>query len=102
MPSTVADSRRKWREAHPDYLRQWRQQHPEAVQRNRERQALRDCKRRLARLEKNTLAFDLKRSLAGVWLVGPGVAQLEKNILASAQLLIFQPPAPPSTAFSTA
>jgi transposase-like protein len=35
--------------------------------------------------------LDLKRSMAKVWLVGPGVTDLEKNNLASVQLLIFQP-----------
>jgi hypothetical protein len=85
------ESQKKWRDAHPEYLRQYRAQHPEAVARNRERQQVRDQKPRLAFLEKNNLALDLKRSAAKVWLVGPGVAKLEKNNLASVQLLIFQP-----------
>jgi hypothetical protein len=95
---TTRNSQKKWRDAHPDYLRQYRARHPEAVVGNRERQRVRDQKPRLAFLEKNNLALDLKRSLAQVWLVGPGVTQLEKNNLASAQLLIFQPlaPAPPA------
>jgi hypothetical protein len=42
-------------------------------------------------LEKNNLAWDLKRSTAEFWLVGPGIKNLEKNNLASAQVLIFQP-----------
>jgi hypothetical protein len=91
---TTHNSQKKWRGAHPDYLRQYRARHPEAVVRNRERQRVRDQKPRLAFLEKNNLALDLKRSLAQVWLVGPGVTHLEKNNLASAQLLIFQPVAP--------
>jgi hypothetical protein len=91
---TVRNSQKKWRDAHPDYLRQYREEHPEAVIRNRQRQQVRDQKPRLAFLEKNNLAWDLKRSLAEVWLVGPGAARLEKNNLASAQLLIFQPFAP--------
>ena len=85
------ESQKKWRDAHPEYLREYRTQHPEAVVRNRERQQVRDQKPRLAFLEKNNLAWDLKRSAAKVWLVGPGVANLEKNNLASVQLLIFQP-----------
>ncbi len=85
------ESQKQWRDEHPDYLRQYRAQHPEAVARNRQRQQVRDQKPRLAFLEKNNLALDLKRSLAKVWLVGPGVTKLEKNNLASAQLLIFQP-----------
>jgi hypothetical protein len=85
------ESQKKWRDAHPDYLREYRAKHPAAVARNRQRQQVRDQKPRLAFLEKNNLALDLKRSLAQVWLVGPGVTNLEKNNLASAQLLIFQP-----------
>ena len=83
------DSQKKWREAHPDYLSHYRAQHPEAVERNRERQQRRDQKRRIRRLEKNNLALDLKRSAAEVWMVGPRVAHLEKNNLASAQVFIF-------------
>jgi hypothetical protein len=85
------ESQKKWREAHPNYLRQYRAKHPAAVTRNRQRQPVRDQKPRLAFLEKNNLALDLKRSVAEVWLVGRGVTQLEKNNLASVQLLIFQP-----------
>ena len=99
---TTRNSQKKWRDAHPDYLRQYRAQHPKSVVRNRERQRVRDQKPRLAFLEKNNLALDLKRSLAQVWLVGPGVTQLEKNNLASAQLLIFQPLAPAPAAVPAA
>ena len=56
-----------------------------------QRQQLRDQKRRIRVLEKNNLAWDLKRSTAEVWLVGPRIKNLEKNNLASAQVLIFQP-----------
>jgi hypothetical protein len=35
--------------------------------------------------------LDLKRSAVEVWLVDPRVKNLEKNNLASAQVLIFQP-----------
>jgi hypothetical protein len=85
------DSQQKWRQAHPDYLRQYLAQHPEAVERNRQQQQLRDQKRRFRLLEKNNLALDLKRSAVEVWLVDPRVKNLEKNNLASAQVLIFQP-----------
>ena len=85
------ESQKKWREAHPNYLRQYRAEHPAAVTSNRQRQQVRDQKPRLAFLAKNNLAFDLKRSVAKVWLVGPGVTDLAKNNLASVQLLIFQP-----------
>jgi hypothetical protein len=85
------DSQRKWRQAHPDYLRQYLAQHAQAVERNRQQQQLRDQKRRIRMLEKNNLALNLKRSAAEVWLLGPRVKNLEKNNLASAQVLIFQP-----------
>jgi hypothetical protein len=85
------DSQRKWRQAHPDYLRQYLAQHAQAVKQNRQRQQLRDQKRRIRVLEKNNLAWDLKRSAAEVWLVGPRIKNLEKNNLASAQVFIFQP-----------
>ena len=45
-------------------------------------------------LVKNNLALDLKRSAAGVWLIGPAARDLEKNNLASCQMFIFQPVAP--------
>jgi hypothetical protein len=87
----VRDSQRKWREAHPDYQQQYRQNHPQSAEQNRQRQQGRDRKRRLHDLEKNNLAFDLKRSDLEVWLVGSAKTNLEKNNLASSQLLIFQP-----------
>ncbi len=43
---------------------------------NRQRQQGRDRKRRLDDVEKNNLAFDLKRSDLEVWLVGS--AKIEK------------------------
>jgi hypothetical protein len=84
------DSQKKWREAHPDYIPHYRAEHPEAVERNRERQQRRDQKRRIRRLEKNNLALDLKRSAAEVWMLGPRIANLEKNNLASMQVFIFE------------
>jgi hypothetical protein len=97
----VRDSRRKWREARPDYQKSYRQNHPEAEARNRQQQRQRDRKRRVAALVKNTLVVDLKHSAAEVWLVGPLAADLEKNTLVSSKLLILQvPPAatPPAAA----
>ena len=97
----VRDSQRKWREAHPDYQQNYRQSHPQSAEQNRQRQESRDRKRRLHDLEKNNLALDLKRSGLEVWLVGSVAGDLEKNNLASSQLLIFQPLAlaqPPTTA----
>jgi hypothetical protein len=90
----VSDSRRKWREAHPDYSRHYRQQHPAAAEQNRWQQRRRDQKRRIQKLAKNNLALDLKHSAAEVWLLGSAVKDLAKNNLASCQLFIFQPLAP--------
>jgi hypothetical protein len=90
----VNDSRKKWREAHPDYQKAYRLSHEGAVERNRQLQRQRDGKRRVQSLVKNNLALDLKRSTAEVWLVGPAARDLDRNNLASCQLLIFQPFAP--------
>lgn len=89
----VRDSRRKWRQAHPDYQKAYRQTHSEAATRNREQQRQRDRKRRIGNLVKNTLVFDLKRSVADVWVIGPLARDLEKNTLVSSKLLILQPKA---------
>lgn len=83
------DSQRKWRDAHPDYQKQYWQNHPEAAEQNRQRQRQRDRKRGVQSLVKNNSAFDLKRSAAEIWLVGPAALDLEKNNLASCQFLIF-------------
>jgi hypothetical protein len=87
----VRESQRQWWDEHPDYQKQRRQQHPNVVAANRQRQQQRDQKRRLQRLVRNNVAFDLKRSTAGVWLVGSPLPDLDKNNLASAQVLIFHP-----------
>ena len=88
----VRDSRRKWRDAHPDYQQNYLHTHPEAAARNRQLQRQRDRKRRLRHLVKNTLVADLKRSSAEVWLAGPWAGDLEKNTLVPATLLILQSP----------
>jgi hypothetical protein len=88
----VRDSRRKWREAHPDYHKNYWQNHPEAAAHNLQQQRQRDQKRRIGRLVKNTLVVDLKRSAAEVWLVGPLSRDLVKNTLVSSKLLILQTP----------
>jgi hypothetical protein len=93
----VSDSRKKWREAHPDYQKAYRRLHETAVERNRQLQRQRDGKRRVQSLVKNNLALDLKRSTAGVWLIGPAARDLDTNNLASCQLLIFHPHAPIAT-----
>jgi len=90
----IRDSRRKWREAHPDYQRNYWQTHPDAAARSRQQQRQRDQKRRVGLLVKNTLVLDLKHSAAEVWLVGPLAGDLVKNTLVSSKLLILQSPAP--------
>ena len=84
------DSPQKWRARHPDYWRQYRQQHPTAVERNREQQHLRDQKRRLRDLANNNSALDLKRSAAGVWLLGSGLQDLANNNPAPAQVWVLE------------
>ena len=91
----VRDSRRKWRDAHPDYQKKYWQDHPEAADRNRQQQRQRDQKRRVSQLVKNTLVVDLKRSAAEVWLVGRLAEELVKNTLVSSKLLILQAPSTP-------
>jgi hypothetical protein len=86
----VRDSRRKWRRAHPDYQKTYRQTHPQSAAHNRQQQRQRDQKRRVRRLVKNTLVFDLKRATADVWVLGPLAKDLEKNTLISSKLLILQ------------
>ena len=88
----VRDSRRKWRDAHPDNQKQNWQNHPEAAARNRQQQRQRDQKRRVSQLVKNTLVVDLKRSAAEVWLVGRLAEELVKNTLVPSKLLILQSP----------
>lgn len=96
------DSQRNWQLDHPLYQQQYRESHLASAERNRRAQQLRDQKRRLRRLEKNNVAFQLTCSSAEVWLPTPGTAHLEKNNLAFAKLLIFQgvtadpPPCPTS------
>lgn len=87
----VRDSRRKWRDAHPSYQAEYRRTHEDAADRNREQQRQRDRKRHVTNLVKNNVALDLKYSAAEVWLLGPAAADLVKNNLASARVLIFQP-----------
>jgi len=91
------DSQQKWRSRNPDYPRQYRQSHPKSVERNRQGQRQRDRQHRLQNLVKNNLAFDLKRSAAEVWLLGPQAENLAKNNLAFSQVLIL-----PAVPFSPA
>jgi hypothetical protein len=87
----VRDSRRKWREAHPDYQKNYRQSHEAAVVRNRQLQGRRDTQRRVQFLVKNNLALDLKHCAAEAWLSGPVAGDLVKNNVAPCRMFIFQP-----------
>ncbi len=84
------DSSRKWRDRHHEYWKQRRQDRPEVAERNRQRQHLRDQRRRLLRLANNNVVLDLKSIPAEVWLVGAGVEDLANNTLAPAQLIVWQ------------
>jgi hypothetical protein len=97
----IRDSRRKWREAHPDDQKNYWQTHPKTAARNRQQQRQRDQKRRVGLIVKNTLVLDLKHSAAEVWLVGPLAGDLVKNTLVSSKLLILQPPSPALTPSAT-
>jgi hypothetical protein len=93
------ESQKQWRDEHPDYQKQRRRQNPEVLETNRQRQRQRDQKRRLRRLlDKNNLALELKRSASEIWLLGPKLRDLDKNNVASAQVLILQSLGPVPTA----
>ena len=84
----VRESQKQWWDEHPDYQKQRRQRNPKLVENNRQRQRQRDQRRRMQRLVRNNLALDLKHSASEVWLLGPKLRDLDKNNLASAQVLI--------------
>jgi hypothetical protein len=84
----VRESQKQWWDEHPDYQRQHRQANPQGVENNRKRQRQRDQRRRLGRLVRNNVALDLKDSVSEVWLLGPKLGDLDRNNLASAQVLI--------------
>jgi len=85
------DSPQKWRSRNPDYWRQYRAQHPAAVERNRRQQQVRDQKRRLCDLANNNSAFDLKHSVAEIWLLGDGLRNLANNTSVLAQVWVLEP-----------
>ena len=91
------DSPQKWRSRNPDYWRRYRERHPAAVERNRQQQHVRDQKRRLRDLANNNSVFDLKRSAAEVWFIGPGAEQLANDNSVRAQVRIVEalPPRKP-------
>jgi len=83
-----ADSRKSWRENHPDYQRQYRDTHETYADRNREQQRGRNQKRRLSLIVKNNLALNVKRLPAEVWMTGPGLDVIVKNNLAIPEVFI--------------
>jgi hypothetical protein len=85
------DSSRKWRAANPEYWRRRRQNNPATVERNRQRQRIRDQKRRLCDLANNNSAFDLKHSAAEIWLVGADLQHLANNNPAPVQVWVLEP-----------
>jgi hypothetical protein len=87
---TCIDSRKKWRDNHPDYQRSYRSKHEAYVQQNRRMQQQRNHKRQLELIVKNNLAIDLKQLPARVWMTGPGLEAIVKNNLAISQIVIFQ------------
>jgi hypothetical protein len=87
---TCIESRKKWRDNHPDYQRSYRSKHEAYVEHNRQKQYQRNQKRQLALIVKNNLAIDLKRLSARVWMTGPGLEAIVKNNLAISQVMIFQ------------
>lgn len=84
----VRDSQKQWWDEHPDYQKEHRKANPGLLEKNRQKQHIRDQKRRLARLVRNNLVLNLKHSALEVCLVGPQVHRLDRNNLASAQVLI--------------
>jgi len=87
---TCLESARKWRARNPEYWRRHREEHAVAAERNRQRQRVRDQKRRLRNLANNNSAFDLKRSAVQVWLLGAGLQDLANNNSAPAQVWILE------------
>lgn len=85
------DSSQKWRAGNPEYWRRRRQDNPAIVERNRQRQRIRDQKQRFCDLANNNSAFDLKHSAAQVWLVGASLQHLANNNPAQAQVWILEP-----------
>jgi hypothetical protein len=88
---TCADSRKKWRDRHPDYTKQYRMNNEASVKRNRQLQQGRNARRKLHMIAKNTLATDIRHSFAKVWTIHHDSGVIAKNILAFPQVLILQP-----------
>ena len=87
---TCAESRKKWRERNSGYQRSYRNRHEDYCKRNRQKQCVRNQKRKLSLIVKNNLAIDVKQLATEVWMTGPGLDAIVKNNLAISQVLIFQ------------
>lgn len=87
---TCADSRKNWQQNNTCYQRQYRQHNKASCERNRQKQHIRNRKRRLSMIVKNNLAIDVTRSFTEVWMTGPGARDIEKNNLAISQVMILQ------------
>ena len=82
------DSQRNWREKNHGYMKRYRAREDPAEERPPDRR--RNLLRRLREVVKNNVALDLKSSDAEIWLVGPPRLANEKNIFASAQVIVLQ------------
>jgi hypothetical protein len=86
----VADSRKKWRQEHPDYMRRYRQSRQ--ARPKSDRPSARDLKHIESLLERvrNGSAFNLRHSAADIWLISAPSAGPEKNIFASVDLIVIE------------
>jgi hypothetical protein len=89
-----ADSRKVWREKNPDYQRQYRAGHQAGNEQNRQKQRVRNLRRKLSVIVKNNLAIDVTRSFTEVWMIGPSMDAIVKNNLAISQVMILQTDTP--------
>lgn len=89
---TCLDSQKKWRDAHPEYQQEYRRNNPGVVAGNREKQRDRDRQRRL----KQRTAAALKAQPLTCWVMA-SVDNLDKNNLASSDLIVLQRIVSPSS-----
>jgi hypothetical protein len=84
------DSSRKWRAGNPGYWRRRRQDNPAIIERDRQRQRIRDQKRRFCDLANNNSALDLKHCAAQIWLLGADLQHLANNNPAQVQVWVLE------------
>jgi hypothetical protein len=80
----VGDSRKKWLEAHPNYMRSYR-----ARRRRPNLRLAQKTLEQLVHLVKNNVALELKRCSAKVWLVCRDDESV-KNTVARAQVIVIE------------